>query len=156
MTKVIKKIAAIVIAMTILLSAFAFSGCDICKEDIGKFYTLQEAHDKGLLTIQDLQTIADFLNGGTASPTELSGEIIELIKEAAAIEMSNKETALETKAEDFNILKYYGSYNDSVAIILNDPYHEYPADIVNIWVEVAGVSFHYVGHGTITIWTKNK
>ena len=129
---------------------------EVRKEGQGMFYTLQEAYGEGLLTMQDLQAIADFLNGGTASSTELSDEIIERIKEAAAIDMRNKEPALETKAEDFNILKYYGTYNESVAVILNDPYHEYPMEIVDIWIEVAGVSFHYVGHGTITIWTKNK
>lgn len=118
------------------------------------FYALQEAYDEGLLTMQDLQTIADFLNGGTASAIELSGEIVELIKETAAIDMRNKEPDLETKAEDFIILKYYGTYNGSVAVILNDPHHEYPAVEIDIWVEVAGVSFHYVGHGTITVWTK--
>ena len=65
-----------------------------------------------------------------------------------------RDPILEAKAEDFKIVKYYGTYNGSYVILLNEPYFEYPAVIVDEWVTIGEVSFHNRGHGEIIVWKK--
>ena len=42
---------------------------------MGQFYTLREAYDNGLLTVENLQSIADFSNNGTMPADKLSSKI---------------------------------------------------------------------------------
>lgn len=120
----------------------------------GKFYTLQEAYDQGLLTAQDLQGIANYHANGTSPTGELSTEIANTIKKLAAKNMRESElTPVEdAKAADFSIIRYYGTYNDSVAIMVNDPYHDYPAVELDINETIAGVLFHYTNPNRIIVW----
>jgi len=127
---------------------------EVKKENIGMFRTLQEAYDEGLLTAQDLQTIANYHANGTLPAGELSTEIASAIKELAAKNMRESElTPVEdAKAADFSIIRYYGVYNGSVALMINDPYHEYPAEDLDINETIAGVLFHYTNPNRIIVW----
>lgn len=124
------------------------------QKELGMFYTLQEAYDEGLLTVEDLQQIANYHANGTSPTGELSTEITNKIKELAAKNMRESEiTPVEdAKAADFSILRYYGVYNEIVALMINDPYHEYPAEDLDINETIAGVLFHYTNPNRIIVW----
>ena len=40
-------------------------------------------------------------------------------------------------------MKYYFTYNGNVAVLMSNMYLNFPAEDLNISVEVAGISFHY-------------
>lgn len=48
---------------------------------MGQFYTLQEAYDNELLTVENLQSIADQLNNWTLPADDLSSKIDRVIKQ---------------------------------------------------------------------------
>ena len=48
---------------------------------MGQFYTLQEAYDNELLTVETLQSIADQLNNWTLPADDLSSKIDRVIKQ---------------------------------------------------------------------------
>ena len=118
-----------------------------CKKDqkMEKFYTLKEAYEEKLLTKEDLQSIAVLHNNGKQVDNILNTEVANKIKEIAAYNMRNKESNSidKAKASDFTITKYYGTYNKSVAFMIDDPYFAYPAEDLNIDENIAGVFFHY-------------
>jgi len=154
----VKKMKAIAIVALMLFGVVALTACTPKEDEIvakGTFYSLQEAYDEGLLTVENLQSIANYHNNGTTCLKALSNSVTEAIKEDTAIEMHYNEPSIETKASDFNILKYYGTYNDCVAVIMNDPYHDYPAVDLDITGEIAGVQFHYRNQSKIVIWKRN-
>ncbi len=146
----------LICVLTIFFVMFGFVGCKDTEEYEmkGTFYTLQEAYDEGLLTVENLQSIADLHNVGTESADTLSSDIEESIKETAAANMRNDELSSipEAVADGFLILRYYGTYNNSVAVIMNNPYIGNPAAIVSELETIAGVSFHYLGYEKIEIW----
>ena len=121
--------------------------------EAGKFYTLQQAYDNGWLSKGDLRNIASYYNDGKDFPEKLDVDTENRIKNAKAESLRNDEAhpILEAKAEDFKILRYYGTYDDLIVIILNDPYSEAPAVIVNYWEKIGGVKFHHTGHNYIEI-----
>lgn len=89
-------------------------------DEINSFYTLQEAYIGSLLNIEDLEKIA-------------------------AYNMKNDEFTPVTnaKAEDFIITKYYGTYNNIIVFMINNPYFESPAEDLGIIKIVAGIDFYY-------------
>ena len=80
----------------------------------GEFYSLQEAYDNGYLTKEDLENIAYYNNNKLLTyPETIDETVAALIKEDAANIRRNQDKLpiLDAKAEDFEILKYYGTYN---------------------------------------------
>ena len=122
------------------------------KASSDRFYTLQEAYDGGMLTVEDLQIIAEYLEKGTSVPEPLSPDIENAIKEVAARDMREKEPDRfsDAKAEDFTITKYYGTYNGCVAFKIEDIYFSHPAVCVD--ETIAGVEFHYPTPVKIIVW----
>lgn len=147
----------IVIGMVALLLCM-FAGLSACvneEEQMGEFYSLQTAYDEGWLTIEDLQTIAFYHNDSkTSYPKTLSEEIARKIKEVAARNM--REDVLHpvkgAKAADFSNIRYYGTYDACVVIMIKDPYHEYPAEDLDIDETIANVTFHYTDPNRIIVW----
>ncbi|MDE6441858.1 MAG: hypothetical protein K2L12_03780 [Clostridia bacterium] len=119
----------------------------------GAFYSLQDAYGE-VLTRENLQAIADYNNNGEVCPEKLDETTARLIKEYAANAERNREKfpVLDAKAEDFEILRYYGVYDGGYAVVLNTPYDDYPADVRDEWVTIGGVNFHYMGYYSIVIW----
>jgi len=143
----IKKLVTLGIAVLILFSVAGLTACGD-KEDktMGTFYSLQEAYDEGLLTEQDLMSIAYYhgsLGGvaGTFAPTPKDPEIIgkELEK---AIKQSFLDDFIDEDGwtiDDFSI-SYYGTYDNAVAIFAIFP----GGGIDAPWNEIiAGVTFSY-------------
>ena len=147
----VKKMKAIAIVALILFGVVALTACTPEEDEIvakGTFYSLQEAYDKELLTIEDLQSIASFPN---SDPEQLNTEVAINIKEAWAKTIRTRDInpILEATVDDIMIIGYFGTYNECVAVRLNDSFTDYP-DVVRE-VIVAGVTFVYSG-ASIIIW----
>lgn len=134
-------------------SKSAINAIETSEKCVGKFYTLQEAYDKNLLSLDALRTIADYHAHGTSPAEPLSSENVNNIKEIAARDMrENKiDPVVNAKAEDFFIMNYFGTYNECVVFMINDPYHFYPAEVLNIDEIIAGVCFHYTTPNRIKV-----
>ena len=123
-------------------------GEEIMNETINEmksFYTLQEAYNESLLNIEVLEKIAAYHNNGQQAKDKLDVEIINKIKEIAAYNWQNDELTpvINAKAEDFVITKYYGTYNNIIVFMINNPYFESPAEDLDIIETVAGIDFYY-------------
>ena len=141
----------ILLSLMIIMCLLTFGGCDNHDETkLGNFYTLQEAYDGGMLTVEDLQVIAEYHEKGVSVPEPLSPDIENAIKEVAARNLREKESYEDAKAEDFTITKYYGTYNGCVAFKIEDIYFSHPAVCVD--ETIAGVEFHYPTPVKIIVW----
>ena len=113
--------------------------------EIKSFYTLQEAYNESLLNIEALEKVAAYHNNGQQAKDKLAVEIINKIKEIAAYNWRNDELTpvINAKAEEFMITKYYGTYNDIIVFMINNPYFQSPAEDLGIIETVAGIDFYY-------------
>ncbi len=86
----------------------------------------------------------------------MSEETEQAIKETAARDLRNKgqDSVPEAKAEAFTVVKYYGYYHNCYAVMLNEPYFDFPAVEVDKWGEVGEVAFHITSFYEIKIWKK--
>lgn len=148
-----------------------FSGCNDSDEIYGELYDLKEAYEAGWLTKEDLMSIAYYHNGGREGnedlmaedfepipKTPLSEETESAIKETAANDLRNdkKSPIPDADASKFVILEYCGTYGNCYAVRLNSPYFEFPAVIIDEWVDIGGVvRIHYKSHTLIEIWKQN-
>ncbi len=161
----VKKIICLgVILIMVIAMMIAMMACEPKNE--GKFYSLQEAYDDELLTQDDLKSIAYYQNGGCddesfvpkpKSPVALSTETESAIKESAAASYrAQKDDSGESLypnvvASDFTIIKYCGTYNGSVAIMLSELFSgSDPAVMAE--VVIADVTFVYSNGNRIVIW----
>jgi hypothetical protein len=148
-----KKLIVIAVVATMLFGIFGIAGCMPEEDEIvpkGTFYSLQEAYDDGLLTVENLQSIADYHNNGISYPEELDDFVSESVKMAWAESLRTNETypRPEANAEEIVITKYYGTYNNCIVIILDYGTH---AEIsIPVTDTVGGVSFNY-GHPRYSI-----
>lgn len=150
----VKKILFTLFAV-LLFGFCGFTACGKEEKSMGQFYTLQDAYDSGLLTVENLQIIANYLNNGTLPTDNLSSKIETAIKKTAAEKMRNDKLnpISEAKAEGFGV-RYYGSYNGNIAVIMDNVYQDYITEDLDITVEVAGISFHYNSLRMIEIWSQ--
>lgn len=162
-----RKLLSITAAMVMGLSLCLFGGCEDGGDDVGSFYTLQEAYNNGLITREDLMSIAYYHSGRTYNeesmsatynpapkiPEVLSDETELKIKTTAAEEYKDEHDIKSAIADGFTITKYYGTYNNCTAVMVEDVY----SGVVGIvWTEsIAGVNFRYNGR-IIKIWRETK
>ncbi len=158
----IKKIICIgsILVLMFAITACIHKGAEYEPEKKGDFYTLQEAYNLELLTRDDLKSIAYYHNGTgddesfvplPKTPETLSVETENAIKETRAYDFRNMGThpIKDAKIEDITIHKYYGTYNDCVAVMMYD-YNCYPAVMRDD--SIAGVLFNYSDGNSILIW----
>ena len=130
------------------------SSSEYVGEITGVFYTMEEAYEAGYLTREDLTNIAYYHNEWVPYPETLDNSIAEAIKKTQAEDL--RKNVPEAKAEDIQIIKYYGEYNGNYAVMIDHPYGEYPTVIVDEWETVGGVKFHYRGFNRIVVWVVDK
>lgn len=137
-----------------LMALLLFCGCD---KNVGKIYSLEESFELGLIMHEQLQDIANNHNDNKDLSELLPNNITKAIKETAAYELRNSAISpiREAKAKDFVVLKYYGVYNNCYIIMLNNPYSDAPAEIVDEWAEIDGVLIHYKSFNKIKVWKEN-
>ncbi len=158
----------IVLGMALIMCLAIFTGCNQEEKKVGAFYTLKEAYDEGWLLIDDLRSIAYYQSGVQdepnfvpipKNPENLSGESEIAIKKTylanllAQTNSSGKKLYPRAKMDDINILGYYGTYNDLIAVKISDEYSGF-ADVV-VELTIAGVTFTYSG-ACVVIWKSNQ
>lgn len=133
------------------------------EESVKPFYNLCEAYKRGFLTVADIKSIAYYHHKKSEdegfvptpkTPEVMNAETENAIKEDAAINYRNKNPNIEKEitSEDFVILKYYGTYNDCVAVIVDYKYSTYIAVYNPITFEIAGVFFTVNPNYQIVVW----
>jgi hypothetical protein len=179
-------IKSIVIILIIIIAVCSLSACNDLNEDspspsvndqneifpYGDFFTLQEAYDLGYLTVQDLESIAYYCNGGLRwyetddildpwkSEPITDYEPIAKNPEILGAETENKikQTWIYYLNDNLTIpsdvtIDYYGTHNNCVAIWLTATHYGYTQAI---WYStVAGVTFCYNNGNSIKIWVEH-
>ena len=146
----------------LLAMIFSFAACAPQKK--GEFYTLQEAYDQGLLTVDDLKNIAYYQNGESPdesfvptakNPETLSTETENAIKETKAYDYRNREVNPKTDAKPnaYRIVKYLGTYNNCSAVMIESEYYDHNNAIWEIDIE--GIIFKYNNGNRIYIFKAN-
>lgn len=159
-----KKNICRMIAMTVVLLICAMAaGCD--PRAYGEFYTLDEAYELGLLTREELMSIAYYYNFGTRyneevmgedyvpipkAPEALSKRTADRISSTAAYEYRFDHPAEEAEPEGFPIIEYYGTYGDCVAVMLGFLYGGFFPVAGKVFV--ADIAFYYLDTNRIKIW----
>ena len=115
------------------------------EENIGTFYTLQEAYNNGILTKEDLKVIA------TTPRLELADITIKqaIIKDYLKMFLEHTQSYHDATVEDIYIYKYFGDYNGAIVIQITEVFVEYPA--VMMEYTVADIVIEYSGP-EILVW----
>ena len=149
-----KKLLSAISCCFACILLFAFVGCS--NKSKMECYGLEEAFESGLITHDDLESIAYYLNEFVDYPEPLDKGIATAIKRAYAKELrkEGKDFASAT-AKDVMFLArgYFGEYNGCYAVRLT------PIDVAYRVVEkgitVDGVTFRFTGP-EVTIWKAVK
>lgn len=163
----VKKMKAIAIVALMLFGVVALTACTPEEDEIvakGTFYSLQEAYDKELLTIDDLRSIAHYQSAGEdepnfvptpMNPEVLSSETIEAIKKTylVALRLATHQDGTfmfpNATIDDVNFFGYYGTYGNAVAIKISDEFSGNAGVVLEL--VVVGVTFTYSGV-PVAIW----
>jgi len=155
----IKKLIGLMIAVLML---FSLAACNKSEEvKMGRFESLEEAYNKGLLNEQDLMSIAYYhgsLGGviGTFIPKPKEPETLS-VETLNNIRQVFFKTHVEPMVDDFDIvtiddvevLVYYGTYNGVVVVRMKDNFGS-PGVIRKI--VIAGITFEYSSGNDILVW----
>lgn len=146
-----KIICTVVAVIAACFLTFALAGCKNSGGMSGGCYYLQEAYDGGLLTVENLESIAGYHNGGTGYSEPLDESVAVKIKEIAAKKLRETEnnSCPEARAEGFEICAYYGQYNGLYAVRISNEYVLHPADVPNYTVEIGGVEFRIQSYDSL-------
>lgn len=155
------------ILLTFILAALCITLlCSCIPKQKGEFFTLQDAYEQGFISKDELMSIAYYHNGGNKgitnesyirtpkSPEALSIDTENAIKETKAYYLRRKSlaglSAKKAKADDVEIINYYGTYNNYSAIMMIDTYTVYDE---SLWeIEIDGVKFFYNDGNRIFVW----
>ena len=165
MIKKIICVGVVIVMLVALVMLVAIATYEPAPEKKGDFYTLQEAYDQGLITLDDLKSIAYYQNGGSEdesfvpipkTPEVLSEKTEKAIKETRAYDARNQSQLPHKDAtpDKVNVKHYYGTYNNCVAVMITDMYAAYDASLWKITVE--GVLFCYADGNRILIWKEKQ
>lgn len=146
----------ILVTVIFLITALSMLMCG-CERKHGEFYTLEEAYNNGLLTKENLEEIAYYVNDQLKYPEELDSKVEKKIKNDMAYDFRHRtdHAVKEAKAEGFMIFAFYGEYSGSYIVRIRDIYIMTTAYIPHNYEEVGGVDFYYTGHYRIKIWKDN-
>lgn len=115
----------------------------------GKFYTIQEAYDQGLLTLENLNLLHKY-HEQVQIQLELYSIFEGAIKKTRLAELINDYP--NATLENINIDKYYGKYESAYAVKISVTFYIY-GGIVSETIE--GLEFVFNGPSTL-IWCDTK
>lgn len=119
-----------------------------------EFFTLLRAYGKGWLTIEDLQTIADYHHGVVPCEEKLGDNVEKALKQdwAKKSVADGKLTEEQASEDHVFIHKYYGTYNKCVVVVI-DCGEQYPAVYAPLDVEIGGITFTFQLYGpSLAVW----
>ena len=155
------------ILSTVLILAIASICCCACGNSKGRFYTLREAYENGLLSEHDIMDIAYYyrdvtMDGGLdddirenytptpKSPDKLSDDTVNSIKKTYRRDILKRNTA---SLKRIRISYYYGTYGDCVvaSVLDNFAYYDYQFDDDYY---VAGIHINWYCPNHLRVWVK--
>lgn len=158
-----KRFLAILLTI-ITLGCLGLSGCKK-RQAIGKFYTLQEACEQGLLAEEDVKAIAFYHGGREANADKFEEDYVPTPKNPeqipAKIQNDIKSDYIyyflkeskNAKESMIKIEEYYGSYNGYYVAVIS---HNVPGTNHHTGImtkEIMGYNFTYDWKG-IDVWKK--
>ena len=134
--------------LLILLLLLLLTGCSInMTKDYGKFYKLEDAYNKGIITKDDLLTLAYINNNGNEYNEDIMNDYfkpIEIKENDLTSEILHKikSTASDSK-EEYNsyTVTFYGKYNDAYAIKIKSTLTNIPAVETSYYIDDVYFSF---------------
>ena len=125
-----KSISAILFSL-IICCLLLLSGCSKTK-NYGKFYSIKEAYELGIITHHDLMSIAFYNNDGRRFNEDCISEDFtpnEKGKLTKYLEHKIKAIASESAKEynSYNISAYFGTYGKAIAVKLENSLSNSPA-----------------------------
>lgn len=152
-------LSVICLSAVVFACICSFCACNESKEPEkrGEFYTLQEAYDNGILTREDLQTLAtaylceDRSGVQTTESLTLDKETENAIKETKAYDLRHSEDPIKNANTDgINVSAYYGEYSGAYVVIVTCKYYCY----VQAWhtIEIDGISLFVPASDALTVW----
>lgn len=152
-----KKVFAAIIILIVLCMAVCFCACQKNYSKEGEIYTLLGAYDIGLLSKDDLSSIAKKLNEDDCSPQKLNlivkNKILKTLRYDFITEME-KFGFEDYEVPDYEIAAYYGEYDGFYAVsihIKGEKYEETP-----IVETIDGVQFEFAKGYEISVFVKNE
>ena len=113
-------------------------------ESVGQFFSLQEAYNNKILTVNEIKKIA----ACNFEVEELESKIQYAIKKLYLESLKDSDYP-NKKIEDISILHYYGQYGNCYVVQIIDAYADFPA--VELECVVAGIVVKYSGP-PIIVW----
>lgn len=131
----------------VLFLLLLLTGCSINTKDYGKFYKLEAAYNEGIISRDDLLTLAYINNNGNEynenninddfKPKEINENDL-----TSVILHKIKSTASESKEEyDSCNVSFYGKYNEAYAIKLSSTLDDIPAVETSYYIDEIYFSF---------------
>lgn len=122
----------------------------------GTFCSLEEAYDNHLLTVEDLERIANYYNKNesivVSLKSEVSSEIIESIKYTYLVML--REQVIEANIDGIHITAYYGTYGNSLVVGIQDDWIDHDLKFEAEYF-IGGVLFKDYAEITVSVWKKN-
>ncbi len=153
------KLKVVAILLLISLAVCALCSCASAKKR-GEFYTVKEAYEKGWLTEEELQNLADvynnYFNSGfdRSSIGELDETISKKIKQTHANNLKENYECDNVDLDLIKIIRYYGKYGDCFAVYVRDEY--IMIDLLTYdEYNVDGVKFYHFRFDVV-LWQENK
>ena len=115
-------------------------------ESVGQFFSLQEAYNNKILTVNEIKKIA----ACNFEVEELESKIQYAIKKLYLESLKDSDYP-NKKIEDISILHYYGQYGNCYVVQIIDAYADFPA--VESECVVAGIVVKYSGPHII-VWER--
>lgn len=152
---------AIMLCVLILLSGASFIvfWYSVRYIEYGKFYSLQEAYDEGIITYDDLLSIAYYQNGGTVGNEKVMGANYvpqpKTPEELAILTRYKIKATAANSIADYKRITvdvYYGTYGGAVAVMWSDSSSSFPTGKRE--VIIADVLF-WLPYRTLKIWKEN-
>lgn len=115
-------------------------------ENLGKMYTLKEAYDINYISEDDLKGIYNYYTNSDKKLTLDKKIELKILNDWLVV---LKETNNDALLEDISLYGYYGNYNNSYVIRLNDIFSDYPAVVKEL--KINDVIFQYSGP-SLLVW----
>ena len=155
------------ILSTVLILAIASICCCACGNSAGRFYTLREAYESGLLTSRDIMDIAYYyrdvtMDGGLdddirenytptpKSPEKLSDRTVTTIKKTYRRDILKRNTATLKK---ISVGYYYGTYGDCIVVSVTDRFAFYDYQFDDDYY-IAGIHINWYCPNFLRVWIK--
>lgn len=158
MRKMHFKFKVIIVVILLMSLLILFTGCSYKTKDYGEFYSLNDAYENGILTYEDLLSIAYYNNGGISGnegsmssdfkPKPIDGSLSD--KDIRKIKSTKAKTDEEYDA--YSIDAFYGIYHNAVVLKLSNSLEDIPAVVSEEYVE--GIHFIYPTY-SITVFVEN-